>query len=289
MPRAQANGIELEYETFGDPADPALLLIMGLGSQLIDWPEEFVRQIAAHGFHVIRFDNRDAGRSTWLDELGLPDLAAFLAGNGTPAYTMGDMGDDVAGLLAALGIRQAHIVGVSMGGMIAQQLVIDHPEVALSLTSIMSTTGDRTVGMPSEAAMGVLLRPPAVDREGAIASAVAGYRVFASTGFEITDEYLRDRASASYDRGYHPAGGSRQLAAIVSAPDRTEGLRGVTVPAMVIHGEVDQLVNPSGGRATAAAVPGAELLMVPGMGHDLPTGAWPQIVDGIVRTAKRAG
>jgi pimeloyl-ACP methyl ester carboxylesterase len=289
MPRTQANGIELEYEEFGDPSDPALLLIMGLGAQLIDWPEEFVRQIAAHGFHVIRFDNRDAGRSTWLDDLGQPDLAAILAGNGAAPYTMGDLSDDAAALLGALGIDRAHIVGASMGGMIAQQLLIDHPGLALSLTSIMSTTGDRTVGMPSEAAMGVLLRPPATDKDSAIASAVIGYRVFASTGFEITDEYLRDRALAAYDRGYHPAGGSRQLAAIVTAPDRTEGLHGVTVPTMVIHGEVDQLVDPSGGRATAAAVPAAELLMVPGMGHDLPTGAWPQIVDAIVRTAKRAG
>lgn len=289
MPRVQANGVELEYDTFGDPADPALVLIMGLGAQLIDWPEEFARQLAGHGFHVLRFDNRDAGKSTWLDDLPVPDLAALLAGGGAPPYTLADLADDTVGLLDALDIDRAHIVGASMGGMVAQRVVLDHPDRVLSLTSIMSTTGDPSVGQPSEAALAVLLRPAAPDRASAIAGAVSGYRVFASTGFDITDEYLRDRAEAAYDRGYHPVGGTRQLAAIVTAEDRTTGLHGVTVPALVIHGEVDQLIDPSGGRATAAAIPGADLLLVPGMGHDLPTGAWPQIVDAIVRTAKRAG
>lgn len=289
MPRAHANGLELEYDTFGESSDPTLVLIMGLGAQLIDWPADFARQIAGHGFHVVRFDNRDAGRSTWLDDAGVADLAALLAGNGSAPYLLSDLADDTAGLLDALDVDRAHIVGASMGGMVAQQFVIDHPDRVRSLTSIMSTTGDRNVGQPSEDALAVLLRPAAPDRESAIASAVAGYRVFASTGFEITDEYLRDRATAAYDRGYHPVGGGRQLAAIVASPDRTERLHDVTVPTAVIHGEADKLVDPSGGRATAAAIPGAELLMVPGMGHDLPTGAWPQIIDLIVRTAKRAG
>lgn len=289
MPRAQANGVELEYDTFGDPADPALVLVMGLGAQLIDWPEEFAGQLAGHGFQVIRFDNRDAGRSTWLDDLPVPDLAALLADRGAPPYTLGDLADDTVGLLDALDLDRAHVVGASMGGMVAQQVVLDHPDRVLSLTSIMSTTGDPSVGQPSEAALAVLLRPAAPDRESAIAGAVSGFRVFASTGFEVTDEYLRDRAAAAYDRGYHPAGGTRQLAAIIAATDRTEALHGVTVPTMVIHGEADQLIHPSGGHATAAAIPGAELLTIPGMGHDLPTGTWPQIIDAIVRTAKRAG
>jgi pimeloyl-ACP methyl ester carboxylesterase len=288
MPRAKSNGVELEYDTFGSPTDPALVLVMGLGAQLIDWPEEFAREIAGHGFHVIRFDNRDIGLSTHLDDLPIPDLPALLGG-GTPPYTLADMADDTAGLLDALGIDAAHVVGASMGGMIAQRFVLDHPRRALSLTSIMSTTGDRTVGASSPAALAVLTRPPARTREEAIAASIAAWRVIGSTGFEVTDEYLAERAAALYDRSYHPAGAGRQLAAIVTAPDRTEDLRGVTVPATVIHGEVDQLIDVSGGRATAAAIPDAELLVVPGMGHDLPVGAWPQIIDAIVRTAKRAG
>jgi pimeloyl-ACP methyl ester carboxylesterase len=289
MPRAKSNGVELEYDTFGDPADPALVLIMGLGAQLIDWPEDFAREIAGHGFHVIRFDNRDIGLSTYLDELGLPDLVALLSSGEPAPYTLTDLADDTAGLLDALDIDKAHIVGASMGGMIAQRLVLDHPDRVLSLTSIMSTTGDRTVGATSEAALGMLTRPPAADRAGAIEASIDAWRLIGSTGFEITDEHLRDRATVLYDRAYHPAGSARQLASIITTADRTEGLRGVTVPTMVIHGEIDQLIDMSGGRAVAAAVPDAELLVVPGMGHDLPTGAWPQIVDAIVRTAKRAG
>lgn len=288
MPRARANGLELEYDTVGDPADPPLLLVMGLGAQLIDWPGEFAEQIAAHGFHVIRFDNRDAGLSTWLDDLPLPDLGALLAGIGTAPYSLADLSDDAVGLLDALGIERAHVMGASMGGMIAQRMVLDHPDRVLSMTSIMSTTGARDVGQPNEAATAMLLRPPAPDRDGAIAAMVAGFRITASTGFEVTDDELRDRAIDGYDRAYHPAGGARQLAAIIATPDRTEALAGVTVPTSVIHGDADPLIDVSGGRATAAAIPGAELLIIPGMGHDLPAGAWPQIVDTVVRTAKRA-
>lgn len=289
MPRAKANGIELEYDTVGDPANPALVLVMGLGAQLVDWHDDFARQLADQGFRVIRYDNRDAGLSTWLDDLPIPDIAALLSGTETAPYSLADLADDLAGLLDALELPAAHIVGVSMGGMVAQRFAIDHADRVLSLTSIMSTTGDRTVGNPSEAASAVVLRQPAPTRELAIKAAVAAYRVTGSTGFEVTDEYLRHRASAAYDRGYHPAGGSRQLAAILTTPDRTTELREVSVPTMVIHGEVDPLVDISGGKATAAAIPGAELLVVPGMGHDLPMGAWPQVIDAIVRTAKRAG
>lgn len=289
MPRARANGVELEYETFGDPADPPLLLVMGLGAQLIDWPTEFTRQIAADGFQVIRFDNRDVGLSTWLDDLGVPDIAGLLTGNGTAPYSLADIGDDAVGLLDALNIDRAHIVGASMGGMIVQRMVLDHPERVLSMTSIMSTTGAPDVGQPNEVATAMLLRPPAQDRDSAIDAMMAGFRITASTGFEVTDEELRARAVDGYDRAFHPAGGARQLAAIITTPDRTEALGGVTVPTSVIHGDVDPLVDVSGGRATAAAIPGAELLVIPGMGHDLPTGAWPQIIDTIVRTAKRAG
>jgi pimeloyl-ACP methyl ester carboxylesterase len=187
-----------------------------------------------------------------------------------------------------LDLRAAHIVGASMGGMVAQRFTIDHPDRVLSLTSIMSTTGDPSVGSPTPEATAALLQPPAPTREATIEARVAGYRVTASTGFEVTDEHLRDRATAAYDRAYYPPGTARQLAAILTAPDRTEALRGISVPTTVIHGEADPLINVSGGKATAAAIPGADLVLIPGMGHDLPEGAWPPVVEAIVRTAKRA-
>jgi pimeloyl-ACP methyl ester carboxylesterase len=288
MPRIAANGIEVEYDTAGSPGDPALLLVTGLSAQLIEWPEDFVRQIAEHGFRVIRFDNRDAGKSSWLDELPVPGIAALLAGTSAAPYSLGDMGDDAAALLDALGIPAAHVVGVSMGGMIVQRLAIDHPDKVLSLTSIMSTTGDPGAGRLNEATVAALSGPPASDRESAITAAIAGYRALGSPGFPVSDEELRARAEATCDRGYHPAGSARQLAAVLTASDRTEALHKVTVPATVIHGEADPLVDISGGRATAAAIPGAELLTIPGMGHDCPPGAWPRIIDAIVRNTQRA-
>jgi pimeloyl-ACP methyl ester carboxylesterase len=288
MPRVAANGIEVEYDTVGSPTDPALLLVMGLGAQLIEWQEDFVRQVAEYDFQVIRFDNRDAGKSSRLDELPVPDIAALLAGTSVAPYSLGDMGDDAAALLDALGIPAAHVVGASMGGMIVQRLVIDHPDKVLSMTSIMSTTGDPNVGRLNEATVAALSGPPASDRESAITAAIAGYRALGSPGFPVSDEELRARAEATYDRGYHPAGSARQLAAVLTAPDRTEALHKVAVPTTVIHGEADPLVDISGGRATAAAIPGAELLTIPGMGHDCPREAWPRIIDAIVRNTQRA-
>lgn len=288
MPRAQANGIELEYDTFGDPGDPALVLVMGLGAQLIDWPEDFTQQVADQGFHVIRYDNRDSGLSTWLDDLPVPDIGALLGGSGTAPYSLTDLSEDLAGLLDALDIPSAHIVGASMGGMVAQRFAIDHPDRVRSLVSIMSTTGDRSVGSPTPEATAALLQPVKPTREETIEARVVGYRVTASTGFEVTDDHLRERATLSYDRAYYPPGTSRQLAAILTATDRTEALHAITVPTTVIHGEADPLVDVSGGKATAAAIPGADLVLIPGMGHDLPTGAWPQVIEPIVRTAKRA-
>jgi pimeloyl-ACP methyl ester carboxylesterase len=286
MPDVRSNGMTISYETLGDPEGPALLLIMGLGAQLVDWPEEFCDLLAARGFHLIRFDNRDAGLSTWLDELGPPDLAGIAGGDSsTVPYLLSDMAADAAGLLKELGVARAHVVGASMGGMIAQQLTIDSPDLVASLCSIMSTTGDRTVGRPTPAAAAALMRPPAADRESAIAAAIAGSRVIGSPGFEILEADLIRRATAKYDRAYHPEGTQRQYAALAASPDRTAGLGAVSVPTVVIHGEADPLVDVSGGRATAAAVPGAKLLVIPGMGHDLPRGAWPQIVDAIAANA----
>lgn len=289
MPRVQSNGVELEYDTFGDAGDPPLVLVMGLGAQLIDWPLEFCEALVRQRFHVIRFDNRDAGLSTSLDDLGTPDLPALFAGSrdGVP-YLLSDLSDDAVGLLDALRIDSAHFVGASMGGMIVQQIAIDHPDRVRSLCSIMSTTGDPSVGQASPEAMSMLGRPPAADRAEAIANGVAASRVIGSPGFAVTDEELARRSAAKYDRSYRPIGALRQLAATIASPPRTEGLRGVTVPTVVIHGEEDPLINVSGGRAVAEAVPGADLVVIPGMGHDLPEGAWPLIIDAIASNAKKA-
>jgi pimeloyl-ACP methyl ester carboxylesterase len=277
VPTIEANGIELTYETHGDPSAPALLSIHGLGAQMTDWPPGFVDGFVAHGYHVITFDNRDQGGSTWFDEAGDPDLGALLGDPTAPVpYLIADMAADAAGLLDALGIDRAHILGVSMGGMIAQQLVIDHPRRSVTLTSIMSTPTPRT-GTPTEAAAAALLVAPAEGREAVIEQSVAGTRVIASPGFPFDEEGVRRRALVHYDRGHHPEGTARQLAAVLASPDRTEGLRGVTVPTLVMHGADDPLVTLPGGEATAAAVPGAELWVVPGMGHDLPAAVLPEL------------
>ncbi len=281
MPTAHGNGIEIEYETSGNPADPALLLVMGLGAQLIAWPEAFVQQLAGRGFFIIRYDNRDSGLSTKFE--GTPDFAALFGGDVRAVpYRIEDMADDAIALLDDLGVARAHVVGASMGGMITQALVINHPARFLSACSIMSTTGDRSVGAPTGEAVTALLRPPASSREEAVAASLEGSRVISSPGFPFDVELMTRRAEAAYDRGYCPEGTARQLAAILGAADRTEGLRQVTMPFLVIHGEADPLVTVSGGKATAAAVPGSELVVIPGMGHDLPEAVWDQIIDAIV-------
>ncbi len=291
MPRAAANGIELEYDTFGDPACPALLLIMGLGSQLISWDPRFCGMLAERGYYVIRFDNRDIGLSTQFDHLPAPDLGAILGGDtGSAPYVMADMAADAAGLLDALGIERAHVVGASMGGMIAQELAIKYPERVLSLCSFMSTTGDRAVGQPSAEAMAVILAPAGADREAAIGRTVDVLRVIGSKTpeYEPTDEWRRQRAAAGHDRAYRPAGGLRQVAAIAACPDRTAALRGLKMPVLVMHGDRDPLVDVSGGYATAAAVPGAELIIYPGLGHDLPQPLFAPFADAITANAQKA-
>ena len=281
MPSTTANGISIEYETAGDPANPPLLLIMGLGAQLIAWDDEFVAALVAKGFYAVRFDNRDVGRSTWFDEAGAPDLVGLLTGQAHAAYLLSDMADDAAGLLQALEIESAHVLGVSMGGMITQSLAIGYPARVRTMISIMSTTGDPSVGQPSDEAVAALLAPAPVDRDGAIDGAVQTWRVIGSPGFPFHEDRLRAAAGASYDRGAHPDGVARQLAAILSSPDRTAALRGVDIPTLVIHGESDQLVNPTGGQATADAVPGATLWMIPGLGHDLPVELFGEIADRV--------
>jgi len=286
MPKAPANGVELEYDTFGDPTDPPLVLIMGLGTQMTAWPEPFCQAIADAGYHVIRFDNRDCGLSTILDA-PVPSLGALLTGDtsGVP-YLMSDLADDVAGLLDALGIASAHIVGLSMGGMIAQQFVIDHPRRVRTLCSIMSTTGAPGVGQPAPEVVTLLLSPAATTREEAVDNGQKMFQTVGSPAYPMPAEELRALIGAAYDRSFAPEGSGRQLACIVASPDRTAGLAGVTVPAAVIHGDSDKLVDVSGGRATAAAL-GVEPLILAGAGHDLPEQLWKTYVGAIVGNARR--
>jgi pimeloyl-ACP methyl ester carboxylesterase len=287
MPRATANGIEIEYEVIGDEAGSPLLLVMGLGAQLVAWDEEFCDLLARRGFRVVRFDNRDVGLSSKVDG-PLPDILACLQGDASSAnYTLHDMADDAAGLLDVLGIERAHVVGASMGGMIAQTLAIRHPDRVLTLCSIMSTTGDRSVGQPTPEAMQELLRPVSQTRDDYIEMSVNASRVIGSPGFAFDEERARARAARAWDRCYHPMGVARQLAAIMASGDRTGLLADVRVPALVVHGDGDPLVTPSGGEATARAIPGAELLVIEGMGHDLPPPVWPQVVDAIAQNASK--
>lgn len=281
--------VTLCYETFGSPEAPPLLLIMGLGSQMILWDDEFCRRLAAHGFFVIRFDNRDVGRSTIMREAPVPKQWQLVTRDPRgAAYTLDDMAADAVGLLDHLDLSAAHVVGVSMGGMIAQLLAVNHPECVLSLVSIMSTTGARRVGRPQPRVAMRMLRRARLDREGYIEDHLETYRTIGSRAFDFEAEHKRARAGRCFDRGIHPAGSARQLAAIMAAPDRTPALRALRVPTTVIHGEADPLVNISGGRATAAAIPDAELITLPGMGHDLPRELWPQIIAAIVENSARA-
>jgi pimeloyl-ACP methyl ester carboxylesterase len=292
MPEAvvRVGDIDVCYETFGERDDPALLLVMGLATQMLGWHEDFCAELAARGFFVVRFDNRDVGRSTALNHLPAPTMVQLLRRDKrAAAYTIDDMAGDAVGLLDHLEIERAHVVGASMGGMIAQALAARHPDRVLSLASIMSNTGSRRSGQPKLAAYRVLLAKPPADRDGYIEQTVKLYKIIGSPGFEQDEATLRRTAGRSFDRGRNPAGTSRQLAAVIASGDRTELLRGITAPTVVIHGDADPLVQPSGGRATAEAIPGARLVMIPGMGHDLPRGAWPRIIDAIAENAARAG
>lgn len=281
--------IELCYETFGDPGDPLMLLVMGLGTQMVAWRPEFCEQLAGHGFRVVRFDNRDIGRSTRVG--GRPPTALQLLTRSAKAgrYTLADMAQDAAGLLDCLGAERAHVVGASMGGMIAQTLAARHPERVLSLASIMSTTGHRFKGQPHLKLYPLLLRRSPVERAAFVDHVAGVFAAIGSPGFDRDEQEVRAVAQESFDRGHDPAGGARQLGAIVASGDRTQELRSIRAPTVVIHGTADRLVRPSGGRATARAIPGARLVMVDGMGHDLPRGAWPQVVQAIVENARRAG
>ena len=282
---ADIGEIQLCYETFGNDRDRPLLLVMGLATQMIWWEDDFCRQLADRGFWVTRFDNRDIGRSTVLSDKPVPTRRQLIMRDRAAAsYALDDMADDAALLLDHLGIESAHVVGVSMGGMIAQLLAIRHRERVRSLVSIMSTTGNRRVGWADPRLLPRLLRPPKLDRTSYIEDAVENRRVIGSKRYPAGDDRVRALAERSFERGLHADGGARHLAAIVTAPDRTPWLRELDLPTTVIHGTADRLVKSSGGKATAAAIPGARLMLVDGMAHDIPPSLWPRILDAIVDT-----
>lgn len=286
---APANGIELCYQEVGDPEGEPLLLVMGLATQMIAWDDELCLALAGRGFRVVRFDNRDTGRSTKLDAAGVPSRIDMLSGRrATAPYLLRDMAADTLGLMDHLGIESAHLVGASMGGMIVQATAIQRPDRIRSLVSMMSTTGSRWVGLPTFKAFGVLLGTPPRSREAAIERALKTFGVIGSPGYPLEEERVREIAGRAYDRGHSAAGVARQLHAITASGDRTRDLRRLSLPATVIHGDGDVLVRPSGGRATARAIPGARLKIVAGMGHDLPRPLWPTFVAEIAGTAARA-
>jgi pimeloyl-ACP methyl ester carboxylesterase len=283
---APANGVTLCYDTFGNPSDPPLLLIMGLGAQMILWDDAFCAQLAGRGFYVIRFDNRDIGRSTYLSGAVRVDIGelTMLQMQGKPIhspYRLADMAADAAALLDHLGIKAAHVVGASMGGMIAQELAMGFPDRVLTLTSIMSSTGHPLLPGPTPEAATVLLAPPPVGRDAYIEAFQNNWKVLRAGHFPDDEALDAARAARMYDRGTNPEGTSRQLLAIIASGDRTARLAKVTAPTLVIHGVPDPLVRIEAGRATAAAIPGAKIVELDRMGHALPMAIWPDIIGAI--------
>jgi pimeloyl-ACP methyl ester carboxylesterase len=294
LPRiARANGIELCYEIFGDADAEPMLLIMGLGGQMIHWEDDFCRQLAGCGFRVIRFDNRDIGKSSHLSG-GKPLTAVellklrFLKIPVAAPYRLRDMAEDTVGLMDVIGIKSAHLVGISMGGMIAQEIAISYPQRVRSLTSIMSTTGNPKVPGPTREAAAMLMAPRPVTREEYFARFAQTWKILRVGSFPQDEALDRSRAERTFERGLNPAGVARQLRAILASGSRKERLRSVKAPTLVIHGTVDPLVHPMGGKDTAASISGAKLLMIEGMGHALPIPMWPQIIDAIDKHAHAA-
>jgi pimeloyl-ACP methyl ester carboxylesterase len=282
------GGITLCYETYGDPDDPAALLIMGLGAQMVAWQEDFCEELAARGLFVVRFDNRDIGRSTHLQGPP-PSLVELLRYSvASTRYTLADMARDTAGLLDELEIDSAHVIGASMGGMIAQTLAARHPARVRSLVSLMSSTGGRWVGRPALSSYAIFLRKAPREREAFIAHAERLFAKIGSRDIPQDTEGVRQIAAQSFDRELDRTGAGRQLAAIIASGDRSAELATVTAPTLVIHGSVDPLISPSGGRATARAIPGARLEIVEGMGHDLPRVLWPRLVETFAAHAGEA-
>ncbi len=281
--------IDIAYEQRGDPAHPTVLLVMGLSAQLVHWPGGFLGALVERGLHVVRFDNRDSGHSTHLRDAPPADLPAALRGDlSSASYTLSDMAADAVGLLDVLKVDAAHVVGASLGGAIAQTLAIEHPKRVRSLTSMMSTTGDMRVGQAHPATMKALFEgAPARTREEFVARRVRAFTVIGSPAFPVDPAYFSATAGLAYDRDHDEAALVRQAVASVASGDRTELLRGLDVPTLVLHGLADTLCDPSGGRATAAAIPGAELVLIEGMGHNIPPGLWERIADHIASVVRR--
>ncbi len=287
---APANGIEIAYQEAGDPAGEPLLLIMGLATQMLAWDDEFCAMLAERGFRVVRFDNRDIGRSTKIDSAGLPKRADMLLGRRrTAPYLLRDMAEDTTDLMDHLEIESAHLVGASMGGMIAQTVAIRRPERVRSLVSMMSTTGNRWLGLPTWKAFGTLFARPGNGREAAVEHSVRVFRTIGSPAYPMDEAHFRERAGAAYDRSHSRAGIARQLHAITASGDRTAALERLRVPATVLHGASDPLIRPLAGRATARAIRDSRLRVFDGMGHDLPRELWPDFVEEIGTVAARAG
>jgi pimeloyl-ACP methyl ester carboxylesterase len=294
MSRVTANGIQIEYETFGNPSGRPLLLIAGLGNQMIHWDDDLCKDLAKRGHYVIRFDNRDAGLSTKFDEAGVPNIyetfGKIMQGEKIkPPYTMDDMADDAVGLLDALGIRKAHICGMSMGGIIAQTVAIRHLSHVLSLISIYSTTGNPELPQPTPEALRALTTRPPAERKAYIEHMLGVFKIIAGPGFMVDEKWTRKIMAKSYDRCFYPQGIARQLVAILTQVNRVPALASVKAPTLVVHGTGDPLMPVEGGKDTAKAIPGAQLMLIEGMGHDLPHGgAWPRIVEAIAAHTLKA-
>ena len=291
MALATNGRVQIFYETFGDPSDPTLVLVNGLGSQCINYRTEWCQRFVAKGFHVVRMDNRDAGLSTHFTDVA-PDVEGVVASlaKGEPAdvpYTLSDMAADVVAVLDALGVERAHVMGLSMGGMIVQALAIEHPTRLRSMTSVMSTTGELEYGQSTPEARARLFGPPATTREEAIASHLAGLRIWGSPG-KVDEDAQARFAGEAFDRAFDPAGVARQIMGITASGARPEALRNVRVPTLVMHGSADTLVDPSGGRRTAELIPGATFVLLDGMGHDYPTAYWDQWVELVTEHAAKA-
>ncbi|WP_131745350.1 alpha/beta hydrolase [Frankia sp. Cppng1_Ct_nod] len=288
MGTVQANGIEIAYEQHGDSSGLPLLMVGGLGQQLVSWHPDLIRAVVRRGFQVVIYDNRDVGLSTHFDHLGRPDLVAAMSGDTDAApYTLRDMAADAIGLMDAIGWESAHLFGVSMGGLIAQTAALDFPDRMRSLTSVSSTTGRCEVSRPTPDAAAVLLPPVATSREAFVASAEQVFNVIGSTEFPMDRAWIRTGAGLAWDRRYDPHGTARQLIAILAGEDRTPALARLTTPTLVVHGTTDPLVPVAGGRLTATAIPSAELLEIDGMGHDLPRQVWDRLLDKLDDVAHR--